>query len=233
MAPPRETCAAPAFSEAVLQRCSSVHDPKVNVESTVFASNSSTRHCNQHHDTLLRWGLVSRCTRVPQRRPRSRAHLEQSSYRTAADGRDHGPQQHFWAVLMVQIWAIPPRSVRPFEHSEDFFISDLTFAARSNLVCRPKSGAARAAWRQTNRNGRANPTRQRFFGGASSPSSPVRRAACARPRLLAPAERVLFERAQDRVRNVQRLWPRLRRLRTSTFPAAQSPRRTCGRQRPQ
>ena len=164
-----------------------VHPGQVHGGSTDLASNSSRWHCSHQHDAHFRWCLVSRCTRVPQRRPRSRAHLEQSSYHTAADGRDHGPQQHFWAVLMVQIWAIPPRSVRPFEHSEDFFISDLTFAARSNLVCRPKSGAARAAWRQTNRNGRANPTRKRFFGGASSPSSPVRRAACARPRLLAPA----------------------------------------------
>ena len=68
----------------------------------------------------------------------------------------------------------------------------LTFAGRSNLVCRPKSGAGRAARRETIARGRANPTRKRVFGGAWPPSSPVRRAARARPGLLAHAERVML-----------------------------------------
>ena len=64
----------------------------------------------------------------------------------------------------------------------------------------------RAVWRETHRNGGANPKRKRVFGGAWPPSSSVRRSARARPNLLAHAERVLIERVQDRVRDVRRLW---------------------------
>ena len=127
----------------------------------------------------------------------------QSGGRTAEDARDGGPHQHFWPPSMVLATVLSARAVRRLELSELPSFLMVTGAARSNLVCRPNSAAGRVAWRQTRRNGRANPMRKRVFGGAWPPSSPVRRAARARPRLLAPAERVLLERAQDRVRDIR------------------------------
>ena len=167
-----------------------------------MASNSAARHCNQHDDVLLRWGLASFFTRVAQRRYHLASVSEQSSCRSAACGREYGQQQHFGAALMVPTSPLSARLVRRAEHSEHPSFLMLTFAALSNLVGRPKSGAGRAAPRKTARSGRANPTRKRTFGGAWPPSSPVRRAARARLSLFAPAECVLLERAQDRVRVV-------------------------------
>ena len=109
----------------------------------------------------------------------------------------------------------------------------LTFAGRSNLVCRPFSISGRAPARKTARSSRANPTRKRVFGGARPPSSPVRCRTCAHPALVAHTDRVLFERAQDRARAVLKLWPRSRRLRTSTAPAPHSQQRMFSRERPQ
>ena len=182
-----------------------VQHHQVRAESIVLASNSAARHCNQHGDGLLRWGLASSCTQLPQRPRYLGLVSEQSSCRSAAVGRQHGQHQHFWAPLMVLTSPLPARLVRRPEPIDISSCLLLTCAARSNLVRRPNSGAGRAAPRKTARSGRANPTRKRTFGGAWPPSSPVRRAARARPCLLAPAERVLLERAQDRVRDIRRL----------------------------
>jgi hypothetical protein len=57
---------------------------------------------------------------VPQPRRDVELYLEQSRCHVAADGRDHSPQQHFWAALMVQTSALPSRSVRHLQLSEDF-----------------------------------------------------------------------------------------------------------------
>ena len=170
-----------------------------------MASNSAARHCNQHGDGLLRWGLASSCTQLPQRPHYLGLVSEQSSCRSAAVGRQHGQHQNFWAPLMVLTSPLPARLVRRPEHIDISSCLLLMCAARSSLVRRSKSGAGRAASRKTARSGRANPTRKRTFGGAWPPSSPVRRAAPARPGLLAHAERVLLERAQDRGRDTRQL----------------------------
>ena len=107
---------------------------------------------------------------------------------------------------MVLATSLPVGPVRRLEHSEVPSFLMLTFADRSNLVRRPFSISGRAASRKTAWSGRANPMRKRVSGGARPPTSPVRRIARARPSLLAHAEPVLLERAQDRVRYVRRLW---------------------------
>ena len=60
-----------------------------------------------------------------------------------------------------------------------------TPAALSNLVRRLNSERGRAAGLETGRQGPASTSRRTLFGGASSPSSPVRRCAPARLRLFA------------------------------------------------
>ena len=125
----------------------------------------------------------------------------------ATDGRGLPPQQQFWVALVVPVpvTLLPARLVRRAEPIDISSCLISTFAGRSNLVRRPNSGACRAAWRKTARRSSATTSRKPLFGGAWSPSSSVRRTTRARLCLPAQAERVLFERAQDRGRLALRL----------------------------
>ena len=78
-------------------------------------------------------------------------------------------------------------------------------AVRSNLVRRPFSITGRLASREIARSGRAKGVRKRVFGGATSPSAPVRRLARAHSCLFVHAERWLLARVQDRGRDVLKL----------------------------
>lgn len=118
-----ETTSADGSSSSAPLSANRVRHLELRAESTVLASNSPAQHCTRQHDTLLRWGLVSRHTRVPQRRHYFNASSEQSNSHAAEDVRDGGLQQRFWAASMVLTTALPARLVGSLELREYSFIS--------------------------------------------------------------------------------------------------------------
>ena len=150
------------------------------VGSTVSLSFSAERHCNSQSQVRLRWCLVSFFTCVPQWRCDLGLSSEQRVGRVAEYARDEGQQQRFWAALIVLTTAFQLGRCGASNSASIPSLLVLTSAARSILVRRPFSISGRATRRETIARGRTNPMRKRVFGGATSPSSPVRRRSLAR-----------------------------------------------------